>query len=81
MIINRSYSIVGSIKFAAKIRVMDTGIDTGKVEDPSLEVIKLLWMLINKHASDLNEGIFKADICSVEIVIVQCGGYTLFVLF
>ena len=31
--------------------------DAGKVEDPSLEVIKLLWMLINKHASDLTEGI------------------------
>lgn len=59
MIINHSYSIVGSIKVAAKIRVMDTG--TEKVEDPSLEVIKLLWMLINKHASNLNEGTFKAD--------------------
>ena len=41
------------IKFAAKFRVMDTE----KVEDPSVEVIKLLWMLINKYASDLNEGI------------------------
>ena len=47
--------IVGSIKFPAKIRVMDSE----KAEDPSLEVIKLLWMLINKHASDLNEGISK----------------------
>ena len=36
----------------------DTAVGTEcKVEDPSLEVIKLLWMLINKHASDLNEGI------------------------
>ena len=49
------YSIVGSIEFPAKIRVMDIG----KVEDPSLEVTKLLWMLINKHASDLNEGTNK----------------------
>ena len=39
-------------KSPAKTRVMDAG----KVEDPSLEVIKLLWMLINKHASDLIEG-------------------------
>ena len=53
---NDSYVlIVGSIKFTAKIRVMDSE----KAEDPSLEVIKLLWMLINKHASDLNEGINK----------------------
>jgi len=58
-----SHSIVVYIKSAAKTRVMDAG----KVEDPSLEVIKLLWMLINKHASDLNEGIvmFKTSLEAV----------------
>ena len=44
--------IVGFIKFPAKIRAMNAS----TTQDPSLEVIKLLWMLINKHASDLNEG-------------------------
>ena len=33
-------------------------------QDPSLEVIKLLWMLINKHASDLNEGKLINDFVS-----------------
>ncbi|XP_065918364.1 serine/threonine-protein kinase ATR-like isoform X5 [Dysidea avara] len=33
---------------------MDTGNDC-RAEDQSLEAIKLLWMFINKHASDLNE--------------------------
>jgi len=41
---------------------MDTGNDC-RADDQSLEAIKLLWMFINKHASDLNEGtnIFNID--------------------
>jgi len=46
---------------------MDAGTDC-KAEDPSLEAIKLLWMLINKHASNLYEGIntgLRTDWCCV----------------
>ena len=57
-LVNRLCAIVGFIKSPAKIRVMDTG----AAQDPSLEVIKLLWMLINKHASDLSEGNYTLGI-------------------
>ena len=48
---------------------MDTGNDC-RAEDQSLEAIKLLWMFINKHASDLNEG----------TKLVSIGYYSVYVL-